>query len=272
MAAAIIRLAALIALNILLLAFLPNRIWDTAAGLLLVTLGPLAIWRYGWWFVHLVRSIVYATLVFPKLRRRAEKAWSDGWRAPFLHFLVTTYREKPQITEQVLESIFAECRRNGIPARIVIATGDVSDERVIENYCSDVEPVEAEIVIVRQNQSGKRAAMGLGLRAMSRYGVEPNDVVIFMDGDSMLGECTIERCASIFALNPKLGAVTTDEVAIVNGPKWIGTWCDMRFAQRRLAMQSHSLSRKVLTLTGRLSIFRAPIVVDEAFIQTVEAD
>src|SRR4030095_3740350 len=72
--------------------------------------------------------------------------------------------------------------------------------------------------------------------------------------------------------NPKLGAVTTDEVAIVNGPAWIGTWCDMRFAQRRLAMQSHSLSRKVLTLTGRLSIFRAPIVVDEEFIQTVEAD
>ncbi len=272
MAAAIIRLAALIALNILLLAYLPNRIWAAADSLLVVTLGPLAMWRYGWWFLHLVRSSVYARLVFPKLRRRAEKAWSDGWRPPLLHFLVTTYRERPEITERVLESIFAECRRSGIPARIFMATGDVSDERVIENYCSDVEPVEAEILIVRQNQSGKRAAMGLGLRALSRYGVGPNDVVIFMDGDSMLGERAIERCASLFALNPKLGAGTQDEAAIVNGPEWIGTWCDMRFAQRRLAMQSHSLSRKVLTLTGRLSIFRAPIVVDEEFIKTIEAD
>jgi mannuronan synthase len=271
MAGAIIKLAALIALNILLLAYLPNRIWEID-GSLIITLGPLAIWRYGWWFLHLVRSNIYAKLVFPKLRHRAEKAWSNGWRPPALHFLVTTYRERPDITERVLESIFDECRRSGIPARIVIATGDVSDERVIENYCSDVESVEAEIVIVRQNQSGKRAAMGLGLRAVSRYGVGPNDIVIFMDGDSIVGERAIERCASLFALNPKLGAVTTDEVAIVNGPAWIGTWCDMRFAQRRLAMQSHSLSRKVLTLTGRLSIFRAPIVVDEEFIQTVEAD
>jgi glycosyltransferase Alg8 len=46
----------------------------------------------------------------------------------------------------------------------------------------------------------------------------------------------------------------------------------MRFAQRRIAMQSHSLSRKVLTLTGRLSIFRGPVVVTEEFIRNVEAD
>src|SRR5262249_45515568 len=160
-------------------------IWDAANSLLIVTLGPLAIWRYGWWLLHLVRSNVYARLVFPRLRRRAQKAWSGGRRPPFVHFLVTTYKERPEITERVLESIFAECRRSGIPARIFIATGDVSDERVIENYCSDVEGVAAEIVIVRQNQSGKRAAMGLGLRALSRYGVGTNDIVIFMDGDSV---------------------------------------------------------------------------------------
>src|SRR5262245_4037958 len=270
MAAAIIRLAALISLNIIVLAYLPNRVWDAADSVLIVTLGPLAIWRYGWWFLHLVRANVYARLVFPKLRRRAGKAWSDGRRPPFLHFLVTTFREMPEITQHVLESIFAECRRSGIPARVFIATGDVSDERVIENYCSEVEPVEAEIVIVRQNQAGKRAAMGLGLRALSRYGVGTNDIVIFMDGDSVIGERAIENCASLFAVNPKLGAVTTDEAAVVNGPGWIATWCDLRFAQRRIAMLSHSLSRKVLTLTGRLSIFRAPIVADEEFIRTVE--
>ena len=72
------RLATLIALNILLLAYLPNRIWEPTDRLLIVTLGVLAIWRYGWWSLHLVRSSIYARLVFPKLRRRAEKAWSHG--------------------------------------------------------------------------------------------------------------------------------------------------------------------------------------------------
>jgi len=272
MAGAIIRLASLLSLNILLLACLPNRIWDAADSLLILTLGPLAIWRYGWWFLHLVRAGMYSRLVFPKLRRRAAELWSTGSRPCRLHFMMTTYKEKPEITRAVLESIFTECRRSGIPARIFVATGDASDERVIEKYCSDVQPLEAEIVIVRQNQPGKRAAMGLGLRAMSRYGVGSGDLSIFLDGDSILGEGVIERCAPLFALNSKLGAVTTDEAAQVNGPAWIQTWCDMRFAQRRIAMQSHSLSRKVLTLTGRLSIFLAPVVVEEEFIRTLEAD
>ncbi len=47
---------------------------------------------------------------------------------------------------------------------------------------------------------------------------------------------------------------------------------NLRFAQRRLTMQSHSMSDKVLTLTGRMSIFRAKHVLSEKFIRNVEAD
>jgi len=107
---------------------------------------------------------------------------------------------------------------------------------------------------------------------MSRHGIERDDLAVFMDGDSILGRGVIEKCAPLFALNAKLGAVTTNEEAVVVGPKWMQDWCDMRFAQRRLAMQSHSLSHKVLTLTGRLSIFRASHVVEEDFIHTIESD
>jgi glycosyltransferase Alg8 len=46
----------------------------------------------------------------------------------------------------------------------------------------------------------------------------------------------------------------------------------MRFAQRRLAMQSHAMSDKVLTLTGRMSVFRAKHMLSERFIRTIEAD
>jgi glycosyltransferase Alg8 len=251
---------------------LPNRVWDVADTALIVSLGPLAVWRYGWWFLHLVRANIYASLVFPKLRKRADAVWSSGWRPPFVHFLVPTFKERPEITEAMLESIFAECRASGVPARIFVVTGDVSDELVIEDYCSNLRDLQADVIMVRQNQPGKRIAMGLGLRAMSRYGVGPNDLAVFVDGDSILGDGTLERCAPLFHLNPRLGAVTTDESAIVNGPGWMQAWHDMRFAQRRLAMESHSLSRKVLTLTGRLSIFRAAIVVEEDFVRTVEAD
>jgi glycosyltransferase Alg8 len=49
-------------------------------------------------------------------------------------------------------------------------------------------------------------------------------------------------------------------------------WLDLRFAQRHMTMQSQALSRKVLTLTGRLSIYRAGAVLDEEFIGLVEED
>ena len=114
--------------------------------------------------------------------------------------------------------------------------------------------------------------MALSLRAMCRHGVEQDDIVVFMDGDSIILPGALEKSAPLFGINAKLGAVTTDERAIVNGPGWMGDWTEMRFAQRRIAMQSHALSRKVLTLTGRFSIFRGRVVADPEFIHTLESD
>jgi hypothetical protein len=57
---------------------------------------------------------------------------------PAVHFLVTTFKERPEITEAVLESIFAECRAARVPARIFVATGDASDECVIEDYLHEM--------------------------------------------------------------------------------------------------------------------------------------
>ena len=49
-------------------------------------------------------------------------------------------------------------------------------------------------------------------------------------------------------------------------------WHRLRFAQRHLLMSSIALSGKVLTLTGRMSMFRAEIVTDPLFINHVEND
>ncbi|MEO0729126.1 MAG: glycosyltransferase, partial [Pseudomonadota bacterium] len=54
--------------------------------------------------------------------------------------------------------------------------------------------------------------------------------------------------------------------------KWLQSWLSMRFAQRHMAMQSHALSGRVLTLTGRFSVFRATHLVSKDFIRLQEAD
>jgi glycosyltransferase Alg8 len=49
-------------------------------------------------------------------------------------------------------------------------------------------------------------------------------------------------------------------------------WHNLRFAQRHLQMSSVSLSNKVMTLTGRMSMFRADILTNAEFIRHVETD
>jgi glycosyltransferase Alg8 len=107
---------------------------------------------------------------------------------------------------------------------------------------------------------------------MSRAGLGRDDIVVFMDGDFVLDRGCLTLCLPLFATDPELHAVTTDEDAIVVGPGWMQTWLSMRFAQRRLAMQSHALSGRVLTLTGRFSVFRATHIVSHEFIRLQEAD
>src|SRR3546814_8204326 len=49
-------------------------------------------------------------------------------------------------------------------------------------------------------------------------------------------------------------------------------WHKLRFAQRHLNMCSMALTRRVLTLTGRMSLFRVGIVTDPRFIDEVQND
>lgn len=252
---------------------LPNTLWEPQTRTITFTLGLLGLWRYGWWFTHAVRASIYGTFVYPRLRARGEAEWARGWRPRHLHFMFTTFREHRDITEKVVRSICQEVAASGVPGTIWLGSGDAYDENVIANYLRQFAGhLDITLRIIRQNQPGKRLAIGLVLRAMNRGPVEADDLIVFMDGDFILGPGAIGKCMPLFKVYPDLQAVTTDEEVICIGPRWIGTWLTMRFAQRRLAMQSHALSGRVLTLTGRMSVFRARHLMDLEFIRTLEAD
>ncbi len=236
-------------------------------------LGVLAIWRFAWWFTHFVRANLYERVVYARLRREGAALWAGGWRPGEVAFMMTTFREDPATTRAVLDSIVAELARIDVPGRLVVGTGDASDEAVITEHLAAVRvPARLEVVFVRQPKPGKRVAIGAALRALSRIGVGGDTPVVFLDGDSLMAPGCLERCLPLFALEPRMDALTTLERAIVRGPVFMQKWLDLRFAQRHLTMNSHALSRKVLTLTGRLSVYRARAVLDEAFVATVEED
>jgi len=268
----------ILALTVLvwLLVSTQNRFFRPDTLHVTLVIGTLGMWRFGWWFTHAVRAEIYRRFKWPGMRARASAVWRSGWRPRRLHIQMTTYYEEPAITKRVIGSILGQIRRERIPTTLYIGTGSAYDELIIrslvETHAQDIPDDLAELVFIRQNQPGKRMAIGLILRAINRNGVDPDDLVIFMDGDALYGEDVLEKTLSMFGADPELQALTTDEEVICYGPKWIANWLDMRFAQRRLAMQSHAMSDKVLTLTGRMSVFRAQHMLSEKFIRTIEAD
>ena len=270
----IFHLYVLLTVTFVLLSTIPNRIWTNESLQLAATLGVIGLWRYGWWLTHFIRAQIFQHSVFRRQRHRADRLWNNGWRPDNLYFLMTTYREHPPTTEKVLAAIVHECREVGVPAKLFVGSGDAGDEQVIQDYLSrHGRDVDLQVIIVRQNRPGKRFALGLALRAMCRQGVGGDDPVVFMDGDSVLAPGCLRRCLPFFQLDKTIDALTTyEEVHVEQGPQWVRSWLNLRFAQRHMAMQSHALSKKVLTLTGRMSVFRARHVIKHDFIRTIEAD
>ncbi|HUG61831.1 MAG TPA: glycosyltransferase, partial [Methylomirabilota bacterium] len=125
---------------------------------------------------------------------------------------------------------------------------------------------------VRIAGSGKRDALAHGFRAIAEFGPGPDDTVAVIDGDSIVPVDLVAKCAPFFALGSDVGALTTDEMCEVEGREIFREWYSLRFAQRQVLMCSMGLSGRVLTLTGRMSMFRAQIACDEDFIAHVQED
>lgn len=252
---------------------MPNKIWDPELKQITILIAAIGIWRYTWWFNHYLRSEIYHFIVFPRLRKKADFLWEKHKKNQRFHFMMTTYKENIDTTRRVMKSICDNIRSSGADSVVWLGSADPEDEFLLAEYIRFYGgDLPITLNIIRQYGSGKRQAIGLVLRAMSRADIDNNDLVVFMDGDSILGEKVIEKCAGLFFTDSELQAVTTDEEVVCFGPKWMVTWLTMRFAQRRVAMQSHSLSKKVLTLTGRMTVYRAFHVKNEQFIQLLEAD
>lgn len=240
---------------------------DSKTGL---AIGLIGAWRYGWGILHFLRGTLYRACVYPRMKREAMARKREGFAS---YFLVTSFRIPTETTIEVYRAAFAAALKAPGPATVVASIVDLSDQRIIKKLyammVADSDPVD--LVIVRIDGSGKRDALASGFRAIARLFPAPDAMVAVIDGDSIVPENLVEQCAPFFH-DPNVGALTTDEIAEVNG-KWIfQQWWALRFAQRHILMSSMGLSRRVLTLTGRMSMFRASIICNPDFVAQVEVD
>lgn len=240
----------------------------------LVVISGFALWRYGWQLVHYLRAGWYAGWHYPWLRIAARQVAQGRPWPKRVYVVVPSYLEEAWISQQAMQALMANLLELPSHATVIVAGGSDRDEQVIAAACQPwLASGRIELVFQRQSQ-GKRIAMGHALRAVARrYVDEPDSVTVFMDGDSWLEPHSLARVLPFFMAYRDLGAVTTNEQACIpGGGAWYRDWFDLKFGQRQVLFQSHSLSHRVLTLTGRFSVFRTSIVVSEDFLRLMEND
>lgn len=251
---------------------LPSVAIGAGAKPFFLFLGLLAIWRYGWGLVHYTRALIYQKRVFPRLRAHYN-AYKDALMPPHVYLLITSFRIDSNTSIRVFRAALDEAATCGVPATLVASVVEAADEDLVRRIFRDMAPPPSvRLITVRIPGTGKRDALAQGFRAISRDIPDPNAVVAVIDGDSILDRGLIRRTSGFFTLMPDIGALTTDEECDVRGTALMREWHDLRFAQRQMLMSSMGLSRRVLTLTGRMSMFRASIITHPDFIRQVEDD
>ncbi|NVF15634.1 glycosyltransferase [Vreelandella maris] len=261
-----------LALLIFVVRELPADVFSPESQSFFFIIGWIAIWRYSWWAVQAVRSLGYNRLVFPSLRAEADAAGNHE-KPPELYVLCTSFRIDQQVNFQVYDALIREAHQYGVPTTIFASVSDRTDVDIINHVLDDNGwPQNVTVRYMFQKGDGKRSAMAEVLRAISRCLPAPGSLLISMDGDILLEPNTLSRTLPFFIAQEDLGALTTNNRAKVTGNDVTREWYDLRYAQRHLMMSSMSLSRRLLVLTGRYSVFRTDLAIQPDFIELIESD
>ena len=258
---------------------LPSYVFDPYQKKLIFVVATIGLWRYGWFFLNILRAYIYKNYKFKKIRK-LEEDFDKSIDPEHIFLLITTFRIDVNITIKVYTEAIKDAILSGYNITIIASIVEMSEERLIRKiFLSANPPKRIKLVITRIRGTGKRDALAAGYRVVANapYNLE-KCVVAVIDGDSIITPNLLRKCARLFGLDSDLGGLTTDEDATLpktpqNIHEYIyEQWYKMRFAQRNISMSSISLSDRILTLTGRMSMIRANIVAQESFIKTVQTD
>ncbi len=236
-------------------------------------IGTLALWRYGNAINHYLRGLYFLYIRFPRMRRAVSRLGQAAMPS-HLYMVVTSFRIPTQTTYNVYRSVFEEVSHVAVPATIIVSIVERSDELFIREIFRATLGAHSDVrlIIVRARGTGKRDGLAHAFRALSRTMPDSDAVVGVVDGDTMMRPGCIANAIGFFRYLPNVGGITTNEFCEVEGDTLVREWHKMRFVQRHINMCSMAVSERVLTMTGRLSFFRASILTEKEFIEDVEND
>ncbi len=236
-------------------------------------LGFLATWRYSWAVTNFTRAAIFYRIVYPRRKAKAFARFNARGTPSHAYFLVTTYMVEPEATLLCYRALFLAAAQARDGATIVASVVHGSDERLIRDIFATMREDMSRVALVidRIKSNGKRDALARGLRIIAQHAPTRHDIVVFVDGDTCVPEDIVAQSAPMFT-NPNLGALTTDEGVIIKKENLFRDWFILRFNQRQVMMCSMGLSNRVLTLTGRMSVFRGDLATTPDFVNGIHYD
>ena len=257
-----------LALNLFLLALLCGWSLDimnqSEFAALALGLGIIGFWRHGWGMVNFLRAIYFRHETL-----RGDRPLARGFYN--LSILLPVYSQSDEMLRAVAASIVESVR--SVPGRVLVVCAYRSEDQkallsgAIEGECDVV------MQFVRQIGMGKREAMADALNLMkASFPDGEGNFTLLMDGDTILTPDAIRRSIGEMQVDPKTGAVCVNEVPLVEGEILFTAWRWLRSVQRNQIMSSFALSRRVLVLTGRFSMYRSEILLQTDVINRIRKD
>jgi glycosyltransferase Alg8 len=248
----------------------PTGVVQVSGGLIL-TLGFVGLWRYSWALVNYSRALYYVHSAYPRRKAEAERLYGLRQRPAHAFLLTTSYKVETATTTRVYRSVFQAAARSAGGATVVASVVDAADERLVRSVFARFEGSHVKLIVDRIAGTGKRDALATSLQTISQQYPTADDIVLLIDGDTCVPADIVGRSAPFFTRR-SVGALTTDERSEVAEASLFRDWFALRFTQRQMMMSAMALSWRVLTLTGRLSIFRADLATHPEFISSIKSD
>ncbi len=227
-------------------------------------LGVIGVWRHGWGLINFARALIFNRQTFRGARPVARAYYN-------LAILLPVYSQTDDMLEAVAAGIVHSVR--SVPGRVLVACAYKSDAQ--KQLLSQAIEGESDVVMrfVRQVGLGKREAMADALNLMkTSFPAGPDCFVLLMDGDTILTPDAIRRSIGEMQTDHNIGAVCVNEVPLIEGDVLFTAWRWLRSVQRNQIMSSFGLSRRILVLTGRFSMYRSDILLQTEVINRIRKD
>ncbi len=198
-----------------------------------LALGVLAFWRYGWQLLHYTRAACYSLWHYPRLRAAAHAVAATRPPPRRIFIVVPSYLEEPWVSTEAMQALMTNVAAIPCAVTVVAAVGSDQDEAVLAGAWR-AHPARDRVELIFQRQSqGKRVALGHALRAVARrFDDDPDSVTVLMDGDTWMEPDTLRRVLPFFLAYRDLGALTTNETAFIpSHAPWVPArdWFGLKF-------------------------------------------